>query len=433
MLTYFNKKKYIFKILKLHYLLLPILILIFYFMLNFQYRLNTTYANTYLSNNADSFTLQPSEKTIDDLNALNINSNNYVVFDRLSNTVIFGRDENISVPMASTTKIMTAIIVLENIDLNELVEISKNASSIGGSVINVSTGDVVTVLDLLYGLLLASGNDAAIALAEHTAGSIENFSILMNTKAKELGLSNTNFESPHGLDSENHFTTATELAILSDYALSNEMFLKIVGTKQYTITIDNYTRTLTNTNELLGNYEGIYGVKTGFTNGANRCLVTACKQDDMDLICVVLGADTKDFRTSDSKKLLDYAFDNYSYVNIYNIINEDFKNWKTSNLENFNINKGYYNEFNVHFYYNFPNIIPINDSDASQIQTSINATYDLVSPLDFKDSLGIIKTTFNESSTILLNIFSEEVILKKNVHNYLNDFISNFDVYLSFN
>ena len=152
--------------------------------------------------------------------------------------------------------------------------------------------------------MLCSGNDAAVCLAESVGGSIEGFAELMNTKAQELGLSNSHFESPHGLDSDQHYTTAYELALLSDYALKNPTFLSIVGTKNHTVIINGTPKTLSNTNELLGNLDGVYGIKTGFTNGANRCLVTACKRGNMDIICVVLGADTKNFRTKDSIKLI---------------------------------------------------------------------------------------------------------------------------------
>lgn len=117
----------------------------------------------------------------------------------------------------------------------------------------------------------------------------------MNEKASSLGLSNTHFITPHGLDSDEHYTTAYELALLTNYALKNDIFAKIVGTQNYTVTINGYPKALKNTNELLGNLNGVYGVKTGFTNGANRCLVTSCKRNGMDIICVVLGADTKIF------------------------------------------------------------------------------------------------------------------------------------------
>ena len=138
----------------------------------------------------------------------------------------------------------------------------------------------------------------------------------MNDKAKQLGLTSTHFVTPHGLDNYEHYTTAYELALLTDYALKNKTFSNIVGTKSHTIQINNSYKSLSNTNELLGNFEGVYGVKTGFTNGANRCLVTAVKRNNLDLICRVLGADTKKDRTQDSIKLIEYAYKNFELINI---------------------------------------------------------------------------------------------------------------------
>lgn len=221
-----------------------------------------------------------------DVNTLNCRS--CVALDRASNKVLVGKNEEKRVKMASTTKIMTATIVIENYDLSKTVEISKKAAGTGGSRLGLKRGDKISMLDLLYGLMLCSGNDAAVAIAETVAGGIEEFSIMMNNKAKELNLENTHFETPHGLDSDNHYTTAHDLALLTNYALKNKTFLNIVGTKNYTITINGYPKNITNTNELLGNLNGVYGVKTGFTNGANRCLVTACKRDNLDVICIVL-------------------------------------------------------------------------------------------------------------------------------------------------
>lgn len=143
------------------------------------------------------------------------------------------------------------------------------------------------------GLMLESGNDAAIALAEHIGGGVEKFADLMNARAKELGLKNTHFVVPHGLDNEEHYTTALELAKITDYALKIEKFRNIVATKEYNVTINGYNKVISNTNELLGSLDGVYGVKTGFTNGAGRCLVTSCKRGELDIITIVLGADTK--------------------------------------------------------------------------------------------------------------------------------------------
>lgn len=194
---------------------------------------------------------------------LNLNSRSCIVLDRTSKTVLFGKNERNKVKMASTTKIMTAIVIIENCDLNTTVEISKKAAGTGGSRLGLKTNDKITVHDLLYGLLLCSGNDAAVALAEFAGSNISEFCEMMNKKAQELNLENTHFESPHGLDSDGHYTTAFELALLTDYALNNPIFSQIVGTKNYTITINGYPKNLNNTNELLGYLERCIWRKNG--------------------------------------------------------------------------------------------------------------------------------------------------------------------------
>ena len=240
-----------------------------------------------------------------------INSRIGVIYDRKSGRVIWGKNDNKRVAMASTTKIMTCIIVLENANLNEEVTVSSRAAGTGGSRLELKKGDKITIHDLLYGLMLRSGNDAAVALAEHVGGDKEGFAKLMNNKAKELGLKDTHFVTPHGLDNPEHYTTAYELAQITDYALKNETFAKIVNTKDYTISINGYSKGLTNTNELLGYLQGVNGVKTGFTNNAGRCLVTSVNRNNFEIITVVLGADTKKIRTADSIKLIEYAYKNY--------------------------------------------------------------------------------------------------------------------------
>ena len=160
-----------------------------------------------------------------------INSRSAVVIDRNTNTILYGKNENEKRKMASTTKIMTATIIIENCNLNDIVTISKKSASTGGSRLGLKTGDKVSVKDLLYGLMMRSGNDSAVALAEYCSGSVSNFAEKMNLKAAELGLTNTHFETPHGLDSNEHYTTSYELAILTNYALNNPTFRKIVGRK----------------------------------------------------------------------------------------------------------------------------------------------------------------------------------------------------------
>lgn len=254
-------------------------------------------------------------------------SKNIIVIDRKTLSTLYEKNSNDKVAMASTTKIMTCILALENCSLNETVTVSKKAASVSGSTLGLVSNMQISVNDLLYGLMLRSGNDCAIAIAEKISGSVENFSILMNQKAKELGLTNTNFVTPHGLDDPKHYTSAYDLALLTDYALKNDKFKNIVSTKTCTISFNGYPRTISNTNELLGNLEGVYGVKTGFTFEAGRCLVSSCKRNNLDIIVVVLGADTKKIRTRDSSNLINYIYNTYKYVNISSTINEAFANY----------------------------------------------------------------------------------------------------------
>lgn len=256
-----------------------------------------------------------------------INSQNVIVLDRKTLLPLYEKNAYSRVSIASTTKILTCIIALENCSLSEIVTVSKNAATISGSTLGLTSNMKLSMNDLLYGLMLRSGNDCAIAIAEHISGSIENFSILMNQKASSLGLTNSNFITPHGLDNPNHFSTAYELAIITDYALKNPKFLEIVSSKTYTISLNGVPRKLSNTNELLGTTPGIYGVKTGFTFDAGRCLVSACNRNDLDIIVVVLGADTKRIRTIDSLNLINYIFNTYKYVNIENTLKSSFNDY----------------------------------------------------------------------------------------------------------
>lgn len=355
-----------------------------------------------------------------------INSRAYVVIDRKSNTVLVGKNENQKKKMASTTKIMTALIVIENCDLSETVEISKKSASTGGSRLGLKTGDKITVYDLLYGLMMRSGNDSAVALAEHTAGSISSFADLMNQKAVELGLSNTHFVTPHGLDEDEHYTTAYELALLSNYAMNNEIFAKIVGTKNYTITINGYPKTLTNTNELLGSLNGVYGIKTGFTNGANRCLVTCCKRGEMDLICVVLGADTKKYRTTDSIKLLEYSFSNFKYVNIEKMVSNYFETWKENNKNSFTINKGISSYLDLKYEDLEHSTIPVRNDLVDKFQFYITCDYVLDSPISKGTSIGTITLSLEDKTIYSGNIITDSDVEKKSIFDYMLYFYKNF-------
>lgn len=365
-------------------------------------------------------------KSIKEIKIPEINSRSSVVIDRNTNTILYGKNENTRRKMASTTKIMTAIIIIENCNLDETIEISKKAAGTGGSRLGLKTGDKITIRDLLYGLMLRSGNDAAVALAEHTSGNVENFTELMNQKSVNLGLTNTHFETPHGLDSDEHYTTAYELAILSNYALNNKIFAQIVGTKSYTVTINGYPKQLSNTNELLGNFNGIYGIKTGFTNGANRCLVTACKRGNMDIICVVLGADTKKFRTQDSIKLINYIFDNFQPVDIKKLIDTDFENWKKDNLNKIVVNKATTQNIDLRIE-NIENLtIPIRKDLINSITITIDFPLYLESPVSANSKLGNINVLVRDYLNLNYSIYNNSKIKHKSWDDYLVEILRNY-------
>ena len=391
---------------------------------------NSSFADDYTEENisidVSAEITETVAQTDDTLETSSINSRCCIVYDRNSHMVLYGKNETKQVKMASTTKIMTSLIIIENCSLSETIEISQKAAGTGGSRLGLKTGDKITIKDLLYGLMLCSGNDAAVALAEYAGGDIQGFAELMNQKANELCLTSTHYESPHGLDSDGHYTTAYELAILTDYALKNETFAKIVGTKNYTVTINGYPKNLSNTNELLGYLNGVYGVKTGFTNGANRCLVTACKRNDMDIICVVLGADTKKFRTQDSIKLIEYAFKNFTYINANDIAVNSFENWKNENLKYLDINKSSSNSFELEIKTCKNPILSINKNKIDNIKTSISINTNLEAPISSNTVIGNLTLNIDDSNLITLDIINTNDIKRKNIPYYLNYFFSNY-------
>ena len=370
--------------------------------------------------------VETATQTSNTLDSSSINSRSCIIYDRNSHMVLYGKNETKQVKMASTTKIMTSLIIIEKCNLSETIEISKKAAGTGGSRLGLKAGDKITIKDLLYGLMLCSGNDAAVALAEYAGGDIQSFAELMNNKSHELGLTNTHYESPHGLDSDGHYTTAYELAVLTDYALKNETFASIVGTKNYTVTINGYPKNLSNTNELLGYLNGVYGVKTGFTNGANRCLVTACKRNNMDIICVVLGADTKKFRTQDSIKLIEYAFKNFTYINANDLAINSFENWKNKNLKYLDINKSSSNSFELEIKTCENPILSINKNEIDNVKTSISINTNLEAPISSNTIIGNLTLSIDDRNLITLDIINTNDIKRKDIPYYLNYFFSNY-------
>lgn len=318
---------------------------------------------------------------------------------------------------------MTSIVVLENANLQDIVIINKKAAGTGGSRLGLKVNDKITVHDLLYGLMLKSGNDAAVALAIHVGGSVEGFAKMMNEKAKELGCTNSHFVTPHGLDQSEHYTTAYELAYMADYALKIPKFKEIVGTKNYTITINNQPRVISNTNELLGNLNGVYGIKTGFTNGAGRCLVTACKRGELDIITVVLGANTKKIRTQDSIKLIEYAYKNYQVVDIEKIVQEQFENWKQLNVNRIYISKAVTKTLTLELEKLSYSKMAIKNTEVGHISVEISNIYFMEAPVEKNKVIGTLKIKINDEVVETLIITNGEEIAKKEIWDYFIEFL----------
>lgn len=269
----------------------------------------------------------------DETSGLNIYSPSAILIESSTGKIVYEKSAYEKMYPASTTKIMTAILVLEHCNLTDTAIVSTNAVQsvpYSYSTAYLQIGEELTIYQLLNVLLIASANDAANVLAEHVAGSIESFSSMMNTKAAELGCLNTNFVNANGIQNENHYSTAYDLAIIARYAMQNETFRNIVATKEYTLPSTNKwtenNRYFSNTNQLLKPdsrdavdnyyYEYCNGIKTGYTNAAKECIVASIKKDDLEFIVVTLGSDKTDNGLSqrylDCKTLFNYAIQNYS-------------------------------------------------------------------------------------------------------------------------
>ena len=233
-----------------------------------------------------------------------------ILIDRESGRVLYEKNADERYPVASTTKIMTALIAVEQCAMDEIVTAGPNASGVEGTSIYLGVGEQLPMLDMLKGLMLRSGNDAAVAIAEHIAGDVKQFAALMNARAEMLG-ANAYFVTPNGLDQGGNGASARAMALIAREAMGNETFRELVSTQEAIIPWvgNEYSRVLRNKNRLLSEYEGATGIKTGFTSAAGRCLVFSAERDGMELIGVVLSCPGW---FDEAERLLDWGFDNFS-------------------------------------------------------------------------------------------------------------------------
>lgn len=287
------------------------------FLIIFQLLSNCAYAQCFEDEDDNELAILEDDE-IDDvdmsniLNNIKVSARNAIALDSKTKQVLFEQNADEIVPMASTTKILTALVAITHGDLDREVTISKNAASIRGSKVGYVAGEKIRLRELLYGLMYKSGNDAAIAIAEDIGGSVEGFAKIMNDYAISLGLINSHFESPHGLDSSKHYTCAYDLALLTTKAMESELFCQICGTKSITRDTSNFTRDYNNINKILYKIPEANGVKTGYTGQAGKCLVSSVKHEGRNIIIVVLNCSD---RWNVTENIYKYVVDNYSFKN----------------------------------------------------------------------------------------------------------------------
>lgn len=330
-----------------------------------------------------------------------IKSESAVVIDSESGRVLFEKNAYEKRPMASTTKIMTLIVALENGDLNKKVKVSKRASQAPNVQMHIKEGEEILLRDLLYPLMLESSNDCAIAVAEGVAGSVEDFATLMNKKAKEIGANNTNFVNPNGLDSDEHYSTAYDMALIANYGLKNSEFVKIINTKSYSFKTDTASYSVNNKNRLLNSYQGGNGFKTGYTNKASNCFVGGAKKGDTQLISTVLcagwGKVGREAKWTDTYKLLDYGFNNYK---TQTIMDKEIKvgTIKVNNSKTEGVNV--YTKGNVKY--------PIKDGELEKITIKADYEKEIDAPFSKDTKVGEATIMLDENVITKLDILTSE-------------------------
>ncbi len=337
-----------------------------------------------------------------------------VLMEMSTKRVMYQKNAHLELPMASTTKIMTALVALSYGKLSETVIVPDEAQGVEGSSIWLSAGEKHTLEDLLYGLMLSSGNDAAVTIAIHIGGSVEGFSAMMNQKARDLGANDSNFVNPHGLHDEEHFTTAYDLALIAATAMENEDFRTIVSTESRTIPWEGaqWDRTLQNKNKILWQYEGGNGVKTGYTSNAGRCLVAAANREDMQLISVVL--DSPDMFLQ-SQSLLDYGFDVYDMHMIFN---------KDEYLGEVEIKGG--TKDKVEFYGDENVYIPVTEEEKSLITKTIRLEESINAPVEEGMAVGEIDIFIDNNLIASTQLYTKENVVSNSLMYNINKVIENW-------
>ncbi len=326
----------------------------------------------------------------------------YVVIEATSGRLLKGSNVTARLPMASTTKAMTAIVAIEHANIDDVVSIPKCAVGIEGSSIYLKEGEKFTLKELLYGLMLRSGNDAAVAIAVHVAGSVEDFAQMMNDKASELGLKNTHFVNPHGLSAKEHYTSAYDLACIAAYGMANPVFKEIVSTKSITIKGDGEeeTRYFANKNRILYSYDGANGVKTGYTKEAGRCLIASSERDGMQVVAVALNV--YDYFNV-CAELMDYAHDNYQMVKVAD---------KTQPICEIKVKQTFFS-VKADVFVKEDRYYPLKKDGSEEITTEIESVESVKAPHNGEESVGEVKIFVNKRLIFTEKLYTIYNIEKK--------------------
>ena len=349
-------------------------------------------------------------------NDLNVDAKASLIIEENSGKVIHEDNSNVQNYPASVTKILTAILTLENCELTDTVTVSKTAISnipSGYVIAPLFVGEQMSVEDLLYALMLKSANDAAYVLAEHVGGTVEGFSEMMNKKAEELGCKNSHFVNPNGIHNSNHYTTAYDMYLIAKYAMKNEEFVKIVSTYQHALSATNkYSkndRIMKNTNSFVNpssRYydENVKGIKTGTTLQAGNCLITSTSKNGFDVITVVLGAKTSESKFSETKKMMNYVFDNYEFTQIHK---------KGDVIKNIEVEKATKETKSLNLVIS-DDIKAINNIKikAEEIEPEISLNDEIIAPISKGQELGTIKYTV-DGLEYNAKLLAENDVIKK--------------------
>lgn len=345
-------------------------------------------------------------------NSFQTSAKSMCVMEMTTNRVLRAKNENIRRPMASTTKIMTAITAIENCDnLDETFVVSKKAIGIEGTSLYLKEGEEMSLKDLLLGLMLISGNDAAVAIGERVSGREEFFVDLMNNTARKIGANNTHFANPHGLDEKDHYTTAYDLSLITSYALKNPIFREIVGTKNTKIVSKaGKTRFLKNKNKLLNTFDGAIGVKTGFTDDAGRCFVGGAERNGMTLVCSVLSCGPM---FEDTASLMQECFNEYEMVDITAKV---FQNRKIA-VENGKIKEVELQPSQRYFY-------PLKKDEIDKLSYEFYFPSSVVAPLDKGEDAGEIKIFFDNDLLFSLKFTTIDFVETKGIFQRFFDILN---------